>query len=543
MKRDDQDSERTPLEADAGPAEGGAGTRPAASTPAEAGEEATAVQPPPEAGEEATAVQPPLEAGEEATAVQPPPEAGEEATAVETPAESAGEQTAVTAVTPADEPEEPTVVTGAAAGPGAEAAGSLAAAVKARRLARLHGALVVTLVVLSCLLFVLSGVAIWAHYTVLNTDGYLGVVGPIAKNPATLQALSDYVAEEVIAATDLEARTSGALPPRLSFLAAPITGAVNDFIAKETYAVVSSPKAYDLWMEINRVAHESIVALLRGEATYAYIEGNEVKLNTLPLISEVLVRIDAKLPDGLSTRFNPPVISPETPPSEAAQQISDWLGRPLKEGAGQVTLLTSDSLGPAQTAVKWFDRLIYILPVLTLAAMAAAIWLSKRRRRTVIELGIGIAASLIILRVLITRLSDALVARLETAEVVPLVQDVVSASVGPLRDVTIWIVVAAIVVAIGAWLTGRKDLTGAVVSAGSGAVRASAPLLTWSTAHADVLRIVGLAVGLLLVLLFSWSWLWFVIWLILIGAFQLLVSWLAGGWPFAHGERSEAGAE
>ncbi len=440
---------------------------------------------------------------------------GTEVTEVRDPA---GEHTAVTVVqVPVD------------SSSGAEDA--VAKAVRRKR--RMRDLLVGALVFLACLALVLTGVAFWVHYTVLNTDRYVEIVAPIAKDPETLDALSDYVATEIITATDLETRTSEALPPRLSFLAAPITGAVETFITEQTYKVLSSDRAYELWLEINRQAHSRLVALLRGEATNAYIEGDQVKLNTLPLISEVLVLVDARLPQALSTRFDPPVILPETPPDEARQQISSWLGRPVKEDLGQITLLTSDALGPAQTAVKWLDRLVIVLPVLTLALAAAAVWLSRRRRRTIIELGIGVASALIVLYVVLNRLTITLNERLEQAGVLSVAQDVVAASVAPLTELALWVAVVGAVAAVLAWLAGRSAVRAVVVSAGNEAVRASTPVLSWSAAHADLLRVAGLVVGLILVVLFSWSWLWLVVWLILIGVYQLLVSRLAGEWPFA----------
>jgi hypothetical protein len=385
-------------------------------------------------------------------------------------------------------------------------------------------------------------VAWWTHYTVLNTEGYLGVVGPLADNPETIEQLSGYIADEVIAATDLEGRTSEVLPSQLSFLAEPITGAVNAFIAEQTQALLSTQEARDLWIEVNRVAHTQIVALLRGETTNAYIEGDQVKLNLLPFVSQVLVRIDSKLPGALGTRFDPPVIAAGTPPEEANRQLSEWLGRPLAEDAGQITVLTSEALGPAQAAVKWMDRLVIILPIVTVLVMAAAIWLSRHRRRTIIELGIGAAVALAVFYVLVDRLSLMLMDRLKEESFGTVVQDVVAAATGPLVDMTWWIVVAGVIVAIVAWAVGRPEVTGAVTSAGNQAVRASSPLLGWSARHADLLRIAGLVVGLALLVLFSWSWLWVIVWLALTAAFQVLVSWLAGAWPFAGGRRSGAAA-
>jgi hypothetical protein len=220
-------------------------------------------------------------------------------------------------------------------------------------------------------------------------------------------------------------------------------------------SVLSTPQAYDLWIKVNTVAHEQIVALLRGQTTYTYIQGNDVKLNTLPLISQVLVWIDGKLPGALGARFTPPVIPPGTPSTQAIQQVSTWVGRPLPADFGQITLLTNNALGPAKAAVHLFDTLVVVLLILTIVLVAVTIWLSRRRRHTLIELGIGVAVALILTRVIIKQGSNVLVTHIQSGNGMGLVKDVVSASLGPLTTLTIWIVVIGLIVAIVAWLSGR----------------------------------------------------------------------------------------
>ncbi|MEI6725775.1 MAG: hypothetical protein WCN81_06095, partial [Actinomycetes bacterium] len=232
-----------------------------------------------------------------------------------------------------------------------------------RRHSRVRGALVGFLVFLTCLTLIVTGVTIWTHYTVLNTNGYMKLVGPVGKDPQAIKALSDYVTTQVVTATDLQGRAQSALPPRAQFLAGPITSAVQSFINKQTVKVLSTPQAYNLWLGVNRVAHQQIVGLLRGQNNYTYIQGNDVKLNTLPLVSQALQWLSAKLPGGLSSKF-PPAIAPGTPASTSIQEISLWAGKPLPADFGQVTLLKNNALGPAQKAVKLFDGLVIALPII-----------------------------------------------------------------------------------------------------------------------------------------------------------------------------------
>ncbi len=186
----------------------------------------------------------------------PEPEEVTEVTLAAAPAEA--EPAAVAAestVVMADANEETTQVE---AGDG----GVTAVAAPTRRPSRMRRLLIGLLVLLSCLAVVISGLTLWTHYTVMNTDGYMNLVGPIGKDPEAIQNLSEYIGGQVIAATDLQQRVTDALPPRVQLLAGPITSYVEDFITKGARKVLSSPKAYDLWLRINRTGHEKIVALL-----------------------------------------------------------------------------------------------------------------------------------------------------------------------------------------------------------------------------------------------------------------------------------------
>ena len=421
------------------------------------------------------------------------------------------------------------------------------AAAPARHPSRARRLLIGLLIVLSCLGVVVSGLTIWTHYTVMNTNGYMALVGPIGKDPVAIQNLSGYIAGEVVAASDLQQRVSDALPQQARFFAGPITGAVEDFITKGTQKVLSSPKAYQLWLKINEIGHEKVVALLRGESTTAYVSGSDVKLNLLPLVSQVLVWADARLPGGLSSRFNPPVIQPGTDPQAAIQEVANWSGKPLPSDFGQITLLQSDALGPAQTAVKWFDRLVWIVPLVTAVLIALSIWLSRRRGRTAIAIGIGAAVAIFLTRVIVERASVYLTDQLKEGGGLHLAKDVVNASLGPLTTITIWICVIGVVAAVLVWLLGRRDVRAGVVAVGKRAAGQAAevsipdsPVTSWVGNHVVAVRWGVLVVGLIVLALVASSWLGIILTVVIVLLLQGVLSLVAGQWPFAEQAGDEA---
>ncbi len=404
---------------------------------------------------------------------------------------------------------------------------------------RLRSLLIGVLVVLTCLSVVVAGLTLWSHYTVMDTEGYMELVGPVGKDPQAIQKLSEFIGGEVVSVTDLQQRVTDALPARVQLLAGPITAYVEDFIVEGARRVLSSPRAYELWLAVNRVGHEKIVALLRGDTTAVYVQGSDVKLNLLPLISQVLVWVDERLPGGLSDRLSPPVIEPGTSPEEGISEVADWSGRPLPSDFGQITLLQSDALGPAQTAVKWFDRLTWVLPVVTAALVAVTIWLSRRRARTAIALGVGAAVAFFITRVIVARASMHLTDQLQEGEGAHIVRDVVDAALGPLTALTAWICVIGVLVAVTVWLLGRKDVREAAVAAGKRAVGQAAdltmpesPVASWVAAHVVGVRWGVLVAGLVVLALVASSWLGIILTIAVVVLAEGVLSLIAGQWPF-----------
>jgi hypothetical protein len=257
---------------------------------------------------------------------------------------------------------------------------------------------------------------------------------------------------------------------------------------------------------------------------------------------------DGKLPGGLSTRFSPPVITPDMSPEAGIQQVANWSGKPLPSDFGQIALLQSSALGPAQTAVKWFDRLTWILPLVTVALIALTIWLSRRRGRTAIAIGIGAAIAIFLARVIIKRGSLYLTDQLKEGGGLHLAKDVVNASLGPLTTITIWICVIGAVVAVLVWLLGRRDVRAGVVAASKRATGQAAevkipdsPVTSWVGNHVIPVRWGLLVVSLIVLALVASSWLGIILTVVIVLLLQGVLSLIAGQWPFAeHGDDEAA---
>lgn len=236
--------------------------------------------------------------------------------------------------------------------------------------------LAVALVLLGALLALLSVPTIFARNQLLDTDRFVNEVAPLSKNPAVASVVATQVTNELFTQVNVQQRLQQALPPRADFIAAPLTSALHGFVQNETYKVVRSDRFNTVWRNINELLHKQVVAILTGSNQTALRASNDGVL-TLDLHTAA-VKVQQELVSRGVTVF--------------AKIPTDRIG-------GTVTLMRSTALVKAQRGTRALQHLAVVLPLLALVCWAAAIAVSKRRRRTVIHVGIALAAVMALLAV------------------------------------------------------------------------------------------------------------------------------------------------
>ena len=78
---------------------------------------------------------------------------------------------------------------------------------------------------------------------------------------------------------------------------------------------------------------------------------------------------------------------------EAADRIGigEQVADKIPADAGRIVILRADELDTAQNAAELLKTLAWLLPILTLAAFALAVWLARDRRRAVRGVGVTLA--------------------------------------------------------------------------------------------------------------------------------------------------------
>ncbi len=244
-----------------------------------------------------------------------------------------------------------------------------------------RGPVAVLLIVVGCIMAPISVLSVWTANQVSNSDRYVANVAPLINEPAVQRALTDKISAAVSsqvdakgvasrAATQLSSRGLTRLGALLSNFSASIAGAVDGFIHSTVAKAVSGPAMASLWVRGNRAAHTQLVNALTGHNSALSVSNDKVVLSLGPLINKVKARLSAR---GLTLVDSLPPINPTFPLFSAKY------------------LLKAQSLYRALTTLKW------VLPLLTLALLAAGVYVARRHRRALVGSGLGLAASMLVL--------------------------------------------------------------------------------------------------------------------------------------------------
>src|SRR5262249_44131358 len=147
------------------------------------------------------------------------------------------------------------------------------------------------LIVVGCLLAPLSVFAVWTANQVSSTDRYVENVAPLIHDPSVQRAITDDVTRQIttrLKRKGLTAQAAGALTQRgltrvgalLNNFSAQIASATYGFIHTQVAKIIASPRAANLWVQINRQVHAQLVKALSGQGNGAVtISNNQVVLN------------------------------------------------------------------------------------------------------------------------------------------------------------------------------------------------------------------------------------------------------------------------
>ena len=155
----------------------------------------------------------------------------------------------------------------------------------------------IVLIVLGCILSAVSVIGVWAGNEVSDTGRWVATVEPLIHDPAIQNVLTDKITNQITSRIDITGTVNQAaaqlnskgLPKIGSLLnqfAPQIASSVTGFIHSTVHSVISSQAMANAWVQVNTVAHQSLVKVLSGRGNGALSTSNgQIVLNLGPLIT------------------------------------------------------------------------------------------------------------------------------------------------------------------------------------------------------------------------------------------------------------------
>jgi hypothetical protein len=217
------------------------------------------------------------------------------------------------------------------------------------------------LVGLGALILLVGSLTVWVDRQAVDTDAWVDTSAQLLEDDEVRDALSLYLVDQLYQNIDVQARLEQRLPPDLEGLSGPLAGALRTPAEQAVGRILERPRVQALWETVNRTAHETLIRVLEDETREGVsTTGGEVTLD----LRLFLVDIGTELGFG------------------------EQLDERLPADAGQITVLESDELASAQTALKALKALSWLLVIAALAAFGGALALTRTRRELLRTIGI-----------------------------------------------------------------------------------------------------------------------------------------------------------
>jgi hypothetical protein len=289
--------------------------------------------------------------------------------------------------------------------------------------------LVWALLVLGTVIVLVGSLTLWVKRQALDTDSWVNTSSELLENDEVRGALSIYIVDELYANLDPAGTLEDELPENLQGLAGPLAGALRQPAVEAVDRFLQRPRVQELWATANRAAHAALLRVLEDDtrAESVSTSGGVVTLD----LRTLLLNIGEELGFG------------------------ERLESRLPETAGQITVLRSDQLEAAQTGVKLIKVLSWAIILVALVLFAGAVYLARRRREMLRNVGAALLLVGILLLVIRRAVGNYIVDALSSGESV---RDAIGSTwiIGTdlLAEVAWAIVIYGLVLLIGTVLAG-----------------------------------------------------------------------------------------
>ena len=283
------------------------------------------------------------------------------------------------------------------------------------------------LLVLAAVLLLLSSFAVWINRVALNTTVFTDTSSALLADDEIRSAVATRAVDELFSSVDVQAEVEEQLPEDFKSLSGPAAAGLRQASYEIVDRALQQPRLQSLFALALEQAHETLVQVLEGGGPRVSTESGEVTLDLRTIVLETADRI------GIG------------------EQVADK----VPEKAGRIVVLRSDELDTAQNVFQLLKTLAWVLPILTLLAFGAAVWLARHRRRAVRGIGavlvavgaIGLVAANFTRNYLVNSL-------IEDRETRPAANNAWNILTDLMRGSFRWMIAVGLLFLLAAWLAG-----------------------------------------------------------------------------------------
>jgi hypothetical protein len=284
------------------------------------------------------------------------------------------------------------------------------------------------LIVLATIIALVAALNIWVKRQALDTNNFTNASSQLIENDDIRNAISVYLVNQLYENVDVAQALEQKLPPATKPLAAPLASALQPALVRSTDTLLGRPRVQQAFENSVRRAHQLFIAVLDGKHGVLVSTNGNVVLNLRPILVQLVDQT------GIGSR-----LLEQLPPD-----------------AGQITVMKGNQLDTARKTVKVIRAMSYFLLFLVLALIAAAIWIARGRRRTMLfAAGVGfVVVGLIVLvvhRLAGTYIVDALTNNPDAKDPVTAVWAIQTQL---LRNVGVNAIIYGVLAILAAWIAG-----------------------------------------------------------------------------------------
>ena len=346
------------------------------------------------------------------------------------------------------------------------------------------------LVLITALLFCSSILAFWFQQTLFDTNTWVRKTSEILASTSVQRDITVKTIDVVFESVDVEQYANDLLPEKAKPLAGTIASSLKTFSTEEMQKLLSTPKFQQFWKDANRQAHTALLKTIStanqksqpsASGEVIFIESDKVILNVEPVLSNLKSSLASS---GLGFVNN-----------------LDTSSLNLK-----IPLATVSNLPTILLAINTINGLAVWIPLAALVFAGLTFWVSRDRRKTILQISILSSVFLVINLILVSTGGYLFVSNL-TAQVSDIStlsgQVIYSSLTQDFIDYTTAALALMVLIAIFAYLCGNSTAASWIRTKISGLMKsqAKAPAFKWVANNATIIITVVVALDALLITL------------------------------------------